>query len=76
MEQKDIIDITGQDFYDAKSFREAAEDCLLLIFDILRMGDEMSPREIANRAYFLHWLVADVEVIQSQRFSNSTTHKQ
>ena len=59
---KDIITINKSCYYDAESFRDAANDCLMLIFDILRLGDDIAPSEIANRAYFLHWLVKDVEI--------------
>ena len=65
--EKDIITINKACYYDAESFRNAAADCLMLIGDILRLGDDIAPSEIANRAYFLHWLVKDVEIKDEQK---------
>lgn len=65
--EKEVITIQQDCYYDAESFHNAANDCLMLILDLMRMGDEIAPSEIANRAYFLHWLVKDVEIKVEQK---------
>lgn len=59
---KEFIDISGQERYYSEDFRKTAMDCLSLIFDLMRTGGDVPAQEIANRAYFLQWLVEYVEI--------------
>lgn len=78
MENKDTIDISCQNYHSPESFREAAADCIELINDILISDGDIPAKEVANRTYFLHWIVRDVEIVQEQHpiRKSSTTHLQ
>ena len=74
MENKDTIDISRQNYYDADGFRKAAADCLELIYQLILFGQDIPAKEIAERAYFLHWILRDTEIVYVS--NNSTTHNQ
>lgn len=45
-----------------EEFKEELQDAVYAVFDLARMGDDMSPSELANKFYVLHYLLRDTEI--------------
>jgi len=56
------IDISGQSrYFSAEEFKQSAKDLYRMIMALVR-GNDVPTEELANRLYFLEWLLEEVEI--------------